>query len=103
MRKPLILAGLLPAVLWCTSASATQIVQNVSGNQRVPGNLTLFNPSIGTLLSVEVEGTMGISAGTVRTDETNLSAISNPLTEVGALATDSGGSLGSANMTGCEC
>ena len=53
-----VLSVAFAAAFWSTPASASTIVQNVSGTQRTATSLVLFDPSLGDLLSVQVEGTL---------------------------------------------
>jgi hypothetical protein len=73
------------AALWGTSAGAQQLVQTVNGTQRVPGTLSLFDPSLGWLSSVEIDGTIGLWFGLVRNYDDPLPAVDISHTTTGQL------------------
>jgi hypothetical protein len=76
-----VLSVAFAAAFWSTlPASADTIVQNVSGTQRAGTNLVLFNPSLGDLLSVQVEGTLSYNEEILRGSLTgDLPAVDVPL------------------------
>ena len=65
MRRRLLVAA-VAAALWATATHAAQIVQNVSGTQRSGTPLTLFDPTLGSLDSVQIEGTVGLAFDLIR-------------------------------------
>lgn len=89
-----------------TPSAAASIVQNVSGSQRGGTTLNLFDPTLGSLDSVQVEGTVGYSAGLFRGffDPTPPAVSIADTTNVGVGVGDAGSgvSFASGNVTGFE-
>ena len=74
-----VLAAVCAAALWCAPAAANTIVQSVSGTNRSGGPFNLFDPSLGTLDSVQIEGTVGFEEDLIRSgDPTTFQAINIP-------------------------
>jgi hypothetical protein len=82
MEKPMratVLAAFCAAALWQSPATANTIVQTVSGTSRTPGAFNLFDPSFGTLDSVQIEGTVSFSEDLIRNgDPATFQAINIP-------------------------
>ena len=89
--------------VWSTPVSASTIVQNLTGNQRSPALLTLFDPALGTLTSVQVQGTTGLSIGLVAPQRPNLAAVDIPVTaDIGVYLGPNGNPFASGPATGSE-
>jgi PEP-CTERM motif len=102
MRVP-VLAIVCAVALSGTAVEASTIVQNVSGTQRGGTPLALFDPALGTLDSVQVEGTMGWSVDLVRLGAgTPLPAVDVPYTTSGSLILLSGSPFAPTTLTGSE-
>jgi hypothetical protein len=70
-----LLAAACTAALACAPAEATTITQTVSGSNTSGTPFSLFDPSIGTLDSVKIEGTLTYSESLVRNGAGDLSAV----------------------------
>lgn len=89
MRISVVVAA-VAGVLWCVPASAQSIVQDVTGTQREGQELQLFDPTLGMIDSVQIEGTTGLDEGIVRGNTLDWSAVSVPVSSTGFLTLDYG-------------
>jgi hypothetical protein len=91
-------------VLFClsSSANADTIVQTMSGSSSAGTFLTLFDPSLGPLNSVQIEGTMVVQAAAMRDPFGDLSAISVDVTGVGGLIAPWGTVVPLTGLSGTE-
>jgi hypothetical protein len=81
MRKG-IFAVAMATAFWCTSAAADTIVTTISAtNRTAPVSLTLFNPTLGSLTSVQIQGTLSFEEPTMRPFDPFgvMPAVSNPV------------------------
>jgi hypothetical protein len=89
MRISVVVAA-VAGVLWCVPASAQSIVQDVTGTQREGQELQLFDPTLGMIDSVQIEGTTGLDEGIVHGNTLDWSAVSVPVSSTGFLTLDYG-------------
>jgi hypothetical protein len=95
--------ALFLAMLCARPAHASTIVQTVSGNQRTPHSIDLFDPSLGTLQVVQIEGVMGLNMDVVRGDVSNFSDLSISQAASGDLSILNGGfSFATVQLSGTE-
>ena len=101
--RAFVLAAACAAAFCGTSASADTIVQSVSGTNVGGTPLNLFDPSLGNLTSVQIEGSLSWSEALVRSGILGTPAINTPRTATGDLIVQiSGVPLASATLSGNE-
>lgn len=102
MRGSVLLVGIAIA-LSAASGSSQSIVQNVGGDTKLVTPLILFDPSLGVLDSVELEGTMYLDELLVRTGDFDPSVTESiPRTTTGSLTFDFYDSFYTTSLTGYE-
>jgi hypothetical protein len=90
-------------MLWCAPASSATIIQDVSGTSREPNPINFFDSNLGTLISVQVEGTLNSNMSLVRTDMFNGNpALSIPQSASASLTLGYSAGLGFTTLTGSE-
>lgn len=101
MRLCVLAAGVAAAV-WATSAAADTIVQSVSGTNIGGTPLNLFDPTLGTLTSVQIDGSLSWSESLVRSAIIT-PAVNTPRTAGGDLIVQSSGlPVASTTLSGNE-
>lgn len=102
MRIPVLLAA-CAAAMWSASTDAATVVQDVSGSNISGTPLNLFDPALGILTSVSINGSMTWSEAIVRSADAGSPAVNTPRSTTGSLIHQSSGvTITATTLTGSE-